>query len=210
MDAAAFLSYLLTQPDYRQQIVHVERIPRKDATPGKLEERLDPRLERCLEAQGISDLYSHQAQALNAVFSGKNVIVATPSASGKTLVYHLATLRSLLEDKNSRALYLFPTKALAQDQLRSLRQMVSLLSSSGPGNAVTSLPDSTGSSSTLRAPTRRDMAISAAAIATFDGDTPQPERAGIRTRARVVLTNPDMLHLGILPNHQSWSALFRN
>jgi len=124
MDAGAYLSHLLTLPDYRQQIVHIERIPHRDAVPGKLDEPLDPRLQACLEAQGISNLYSHQAQALNAVVRGKNVIMATPSASGKTLVYHLATLRSLLEDRNSRALYLFPTKALAQDQLRSLRQMI--------------------------------------------------------------------------------------
>ncbi len=230
MNASAFLSYLLTQPDYRQQIVHVERIPQRDATPGRLDEPIDPRLERCLDAQGISGLYSHQAQALNALFSGKNVIVATPSASGKTLVYHLATLRSVLEDRNSRALYLFPTKALAQDQLRSLRHLVSHLTPPDPQDAATSPPDFTPSSSaspdptesplspqdpteppfSSRAPTRRGVAIPTEAIVTFDGDTPQHERAGIRTRARIVLTNPDMLHLGILPNHQSWSALFRN
>jgi len=114
-------------------------------------------------------------------------MIATPSASGKTLCYHLATLDALLHDKNSRALYIFPTKALAQDQLRSLKQIARPLS--------------------LRA---RGEAISPRAVATFDGDTPQNERANIRKQARVVLTNPDMLHLGILPNHQSWSRLFHN
>ena len=240
MDAGAFLSHLLTLPDYRQQVVHIERIPHRDAVPGKLDEPLDRCLQACLEAQGISDLYSHQAQAVNAVVTGKNVIMATPSASGKTLVYHLATLRSLLEDRNSRALYLFPTKALAQDQLRSLRQMIAPLSPGGPADSrssssdstdpasslpdptrsTSSLPDSIGSPSSppdstrpapsLRASTRRGEAISPEVVATFDGDTPQHERAGIRTRARIVLTNPDMLHLGILPNHQSWSWLLRN
>ncbi len=230
MDAGAFLSHLLTLPDYRQQIVHIERIPHRDAVPGKLDEPLDPRLHACLEAQGISNLYSHQAQAVNAIVRGKNVIMATPSASGKTLVYHLATLRSLLEDRNSHALYLFPTKALAQDQLRSLRQMIAPLSSGAPAQARSSLtdstdpassfPDSTSSTSSSPDPTRptsssrasmrRGEAISPEVVATFDGDTPQYERAGIRTRAKIVLTNPDMLHLGILPNHQSWSGLLRN
>ena len=188
MDAAAFLHYLVTLPDYRQQIVHVERIPPQDATTGKLDQPLHDGLRTCLEALGISTLYSHQAKAVNAIFGGKNVIVATPSASGKTLCYHLATLDALLHDKNSRALYIFPTKALAQDQLRSLRQIVRPLSTrscQGEG-------------------------IKPQVVATFDGDTPPNERANIRKQARVVLTNPDMLHLGILPNHQSWARFFRN
>ncbi|TET55578.1 MAG: DEAD/DEAH box helicase, partial [Dehalococcoidia bacterium] len=190
MDAAAFLRYLAALPDYRQQIVHIERIPQQDATPGELESPLHPGLQTCLESLGISALYSHQAKAVNAIFGGKNVIIATPSASGKTLCYHLATLDALLRDRNSHALYIFPTKALAQDQLRSLKQIARPLSS--------------------RAPTGRGGVISQDAIAVFDGDTPQNERANIRRRARIVLTNPDMLHLGILPHHQSWARLFRN
>ncbi len=187
MDATAFLHHLLSLTDYNQQIVHIERIPHQGAVFGKLDNPLHPSLQTCLESVGISTLYSHQAKALNAVFAGKNVIIATPSASGKTLCYHLATLDALMHDKDSRALYIFPTKALAQDQLRSLRQIAHPLS--------------------LRT---RGEAISPAAVATFDGDTPQDRRANIRKQARVVLTNPDMLHLGILPNHQSWSRLFRN
>ena len=200
MDAAAFLDYLLNLTEYRQQVVHIERIPRQDATPGKLDAPLHPDLQARLESLGISTLYSHQATAVNAIFGGKNVIIATPSASGKTLCYHLATLDALIRDKNSRALYIFPTKALAQDQLRSLRQIAHPLSSRAP----TSIPLS------LRAPAGRGEAISPGAIATFDGDTPQHERASIRRRARTVLTNPDMLHLGILPNHQSWAGFLRN
>jgi len=180
MDAAAFLHYLFTSPDYRQQMVHTEHIPAQDAIFGELDTPLHPALETRLKSSGISALYCHQSEALNAILAGRNVIVATPSASGKTLCYHLATLEAMLNDKDSRALYIFPTKALAQDQLRSLRELAC------PGF------------------------LSASAAATFDGDTPQAERMGIKKQARVVLTNPDMLHLGILPNHQSWPRLFRH
>ena len=187
MDATAFLHHLLSLTDYSQQIVHIERIPHQGAIFEKLETPLHPSLQTCLESLGISALYSHQAKALNAILAGRNVIIATPSASGKTLCYHLATLDALVHDKDSRALYLFPTKALAQDQLRSLKQIAEPLSLRTGGEA-----------------------ISPAAMATFDGDTPQEQRANIRRRVRVVLTNPDMLHLGILPNHQSWSRFFRS
>src|SRR5512136_750429 len=168
MDATAFLHHLLSLTDYSQQIVHIERIPHQGAILDKLDNPLQASLQVCLESLGISALYSHQAKALNAIFAGKNVIIATPSASGKTLCYHLATLDALVQDKDSRALYIFPTKALAQDQLRSLRQIVSFLPSPTP--------------------IRRGAAISQAAVATFDGDTPQDERANIRKQARVALT----------------------
>jgi len=207
MDAAAFLHYLITSPNYKEQIIHTQRIPSRDAIFGKLNKPLKPVLQARLESLGISHLYSHQAEALNAIFAGRNVIVATPSASGKTLCYQLATLEAILSDdicehssqiernfkRNSTlfaegkscALYIFPIKALAQDQLRSLKEIACPLS--------------------LRA---EGVAISQEAVATFDGDTPQGERAKIRKHARIVLSNPDMLHLGILPNHQLWSRLF--
>jgi DEAD/DEAH box helicase domain-containing protein len=185
MDAAAFLHHLVSLPDYRQQVVHIERIPSQGAIFGKLDNPLHPSLRASLESLGIPALYSHQAKALNAIRAGRNVIIATPSASGKTLCYHLATLEALLHDKASHALYIFPTKALAQDQLRSLKQI-------------------------LGEPKDLPKVLSPGAVATFDGDTPQHERANIRKQARIVLTNPDMLHLGILPNHQSWSRLLRN
>jgi DEAD/DEAH box helicase domain-containing protein len=185
MDAAAFLHHLLSLTDYSQQIVHVELIPHQGAAFEALDYPLHPELQACLESLGISALYSHQAKALNAIFAGKNVIIATPSASGKSLCYQLATLDASLHDKYSRTLYLFPTKALAQDQLRSLKQIL------GEVKDLTHL-------------------LRRGAIATFDGDTPQDERATVRKQGRVVLTNPDMLHLGILPNHHTWSRFLAN
>ena len=176
----AFLHHLLTLSDYKQQIAHIQLIPPHEATFGELDKPLHPALQSCLESLGISSLYIHQAKAINAVRCGKNAMVATASASGKTLCYNLPVLEAILHDPSSRALYLFPTKALAQDQLRSLKELA--------------CPE----------------LVSPGCCATFDGDTPQSERGEIKRKAKVVLTNPDMLHLGILPNHKSWSRLFRS
>jgi len=176
----AFIHHITTLSDYKEQVVHIQHIPPRDAGFGELGKSLHSALQSRLESLGISSLYIHQARAIDAARSGKNVMIATASASGKTLCYNLAVLEAILDDRASRALYLFPTKALAQDQLRSLNQLA--------------CPD----------------IISFGDCATFDGDTPQSERAEIKRKARIVLTNPDMLHLGILPNHKSWSRLFRN
>ena len=180
MDANNFIEFLANLPDYRQQIVHTRYIPPQGALPGSLDRPLSPRLKALLDLRGMSSLYSHQVEAIDAVFCGKHVMVATPSASGKTLCYQVATLEAVLNDRDSCSIYLFPTKALAQDQLRSLRELA--------------CPE----------------ILSERDIATFDGDTPQSERSRIKKHARVVMTNPDMLHFGILPNHKSWSRLFRN
>ena len=124
MNAIAFLHHLKSLPNYRQQLVHTEHIPSQDTIPAKLDKlNIKPTLKTRLKSLGISSLYSHQVKALNAILAGENVIIATPSASGKTLCYHLATLEAILTDKNSCALYLFPTKALAQDQLSSLKEI---------------------------------------------------------------------------------------
>ncbi len=179
MDTATFISSLTTSPDYKQQIVHVEHIPLQEASFAKLNKPLRPALKSRLESLGMASLYSHQVGTLNAIFAGKNVILSTPTASGKTLCYHLATLDAILEDKDNKAIYLFPTKALTQDQLHSLREIAC------------------------------PAIVSEKEIVTFDGDTPQAQRSVIKKQARVLLTNPDMLHLGILPNHQSWSRLWQ-
>ena len=179
MDTNAFLDYLKNDPEYKSQIVHVQYIPPRNASPGWLDRPLQTALQQRLDALEMDTLYVHQAEAINTVRQGSNVMVATPSASGKTLCYNIPVLDKVLEEPYSRALYLFPTKALAQDQLRGLKELA--------GTAI-NLPW---------------------VCVTYDGDTPSEDRAGMRKRARIVLTNPDMLHLGIMPNHKSWDRFFR-
>jgi DEAD/DEAH box helicase domain-containing protein len=130
-------------------------------------------------AKGIRRLYTHQAIAAEAVHASKNVVVVTPTASGKTLCYNLPILNSILENPDTRALYLFPTKALAQDQLAELYDLNQ----------------------------RLDHRFG---VFTYDGDTPGDARRAIREKGHVVLTNPDMLHTGILPHHTRWTRLFEN
>ncbi|MFW6056443.1 MAG: DEAD/DEAH box helicase [Chloroflexota bacterium] len=179
MHPSAFLHQLVVDPEYRDELVHVERIPESEGQFGTLKHRLAPALEKRLSRLGIDSLYRHQAAAVDLALDGHHVVINSPSASGKSLCYQLPTLNALAGDSRATALYLFPTKALAQDQLASLRNMV--------GRGAGAL----------------------GAIDTFDGDTPQDMRAGIRKRTRVLLTNPDMLHLGILPNHGLWSRFLR-
>ena len=130
-------------------------------------------------AKGIRRPYSHQAAAAEAVHAGKNVVIVTPTASGKTLCYNLPILSAILENSDSRALYLFPTKALAQDQLAELHDLNQ----------------------------RLDNRFG---VFTYDGDTPSDARKAIREKAHIALTNPDMLHTGILPHHTRWTRLFEN
>ena len=179
MEIQAFLNHLRSGPGYANQIAHIEHLPPRRARYAALDEPLLPELQASLDANGLSRLYAHQAEAVNHSRQGKNVIIATSSASGKTLCYNIAVMQTLLTEPGSRAIYLFPTKALAQDQLRKLHELFS------PGL----LPPE--------------------ALATFDGDTPRSERADVRRQGRIILTNPDMLHVGILPNHQAWAGLLR-
>jgi len=178
MKVTSFVNHIKSLASYKNQIVHVEHLPPQGPSCQELNRPPHPALEAALKRAGLFPLYTHQAAAVNITNSGKNVMVVTPAASGKTLCYNLPVLEAILAEKGSRALYLFPTKALAQDQLRSLAELTSLLPS----------------------PVR---------FATFDGDTPPEERPQIKRSAQIVLTNPDMLHLGILPNHQSWSRFLR-
>ena len=180
MDTSAFLRHLTAQPTYGGQIAHIEPILPRDANYAELDKPLVKSLQDCLNEHGLLPLYTHQAEAVNNARQGRNVVVATSSASGKTLCYNIPVLEAILTERNTYALYLFPTKALAQDQLRGLQELV------------------------------YPHLCKIEELATFDGDTPQVERAEIRKRAKIVLTNPDMLHVGILPNHQSWSRLFRH
>jgi DEAD/DEAH box helicase domain-containing protein len=144
---------------------------------------IDTVLREVLRQRGILQLYSHQAQAIEHVLAQRNVVITTPTASGKTLCYNAPILNTILRDPPARALYLFPTKALAQDQLAELHTMAERLGSEAGAEV---------------------------GVFTYDGDTPQDARKAIRGRAHIVLTNPDMLHSGVLPHHPRWAKLFEN
>ncbi|HEV8253585.1 MAG TPA: DEAD/DEAH box helicase [Vicinamibacteria bacterium] len=160
----------------------VAALRRFAAQPGRFvdfPDELHPKLVEVLRDRGYERLYSHQREAYEAALAGQNTVVVTPTASGKTLCYNLPVLDLLLKEPDARALYLFPTKALSQDQLAELHGLVEALGA--------------------------DIGTF-----TYDGDTPQDARKAIRSRAHVVVTNPDMLHKGVLPHHTKWVKLFEN
>ncbi len=157
----------------------IRHIPARPPEYASIPDEVQAGLRHILEQRGIERLYIHQAESFRLAAGGDNVVVVTPTASGKTLCYNLPVLNRMLAEPEARALYLFPTKALAEDQLHELQSVI----------------DSMGSE--IRA-------------FTYDGDTPQDARKAIRQRANLVLTNPDMLHTGILPHHTRWAKLFEN
>jgi DEAD/DEAH box helicase domain-containing protein len=157
----------------------VRHFPARDAQWADFPDWVRADLAAAYAAKSIRRLYTHQAAAAEAVHAGKNVVIVTPTASGKTLCYNLPVLNSVLENSDTRALYLFPTKALAQDQLAELHDLNQRLD------------DRFG-------------------VFTYDGDTPADARKAIREKSHVILTNPDMLHTGILPHHTRWTRLFEN
>ncbi len=170
---------LQTHDPERQVVTAVHQIPAREASWEPMPEWIHPELRAAYREKGIAQLYSHQAEVLSRIRRGENVVVVTPTASGKTLCYNLPVLHAVLENPDTRALYLFPTKALAQDQLEELHDL---------GRR---LEDSFG-------------------VFTYDGDTPSDARQAIRRRGHIVITNPDMLHTGILPHHTRWTRLFEN
>jgi DEAD/DEAH box helicase domain-containing protein len=151
-------------------------VPRREPRTAPLPEALHPEVRAALARQGISELYAHQAQAWEAAERGEHLIVTTGTASGKTLAFNLPVLNALAAEPKNRALYLYPTKALAQDQARALGE----------------------------------LAVPRVRAAIYDGDTPPERRPQIRRWANLVLTNPDMLHLGILPRHDLWADVLHN
>jgi DEAD/DEAH box helicase domain-containing protein len=177
-------------------VTAVRRLPAVAAQLAPFPGALDPRLTRALVARGVEQLYTHQAEAIEHALAGRHTVVITPTASGKTLCYNAPVLDAILKDPSSRALYLFPTKALAQDQLAELQAMCETL---GGTDLVT------GSDRGL-SPESAD----GIGVFTYDGDTPQDARRAIRSRAHLVLSNPDMVHSGILPHHPRWAKLFEN
>src|SRR5712671_5718962 len=174
-------------------VTAVRQLPAVAAQYAPFPAALDARLTRALGTRGIDQLYTHQAAAIDHALGRRNVVVITPTASGKTLCYNAPVLNAILQDPSSRALYLFPTKALAQDQLAELQALCDVLG--------TGLPQGSGGDS---GPETRIGAF------TYDGDTPQDARRTIRSRAHLVLSNPDMVHSGILPHHPRWAKLFEN
>jgi DEAD/DEAH box helicase domain-containing protein len=180
MRAVEFLELLKHLPDYEDQIVHVEHLNPQMALYSALDRPLPSVLEAALRAEGIERLYTHQAEAVNAARAGQHVLVATGTSSGKTLCYNLPVLSHLLDDPLARALYLYPTKALAQDQMRALRQLT------------------------------RHPGLRQVNLGSYDGDTPQAARARVRQKSQIVLSNPDMLHMGILPNQMHWASFWRH
>ena len=165
------------------QVTAVRRLPAVAAQFAPFPEALDGRLTQALASRGVEQLYTHQAEAIGHALAGRHTVVITPTASGKTLCYNAPALHAILQDPSSRALYLFPTKALAQDQLAELQAMCETIDRA-TGEQI--------------------------GVFTYDGDTPQDARRTIRSRAHLVLSNPDMVHSGILPHHPRWAKLFEN
>jgi DEAD/DEAH box helicase domain-containing protein len=175
MDPVGLLERLRSASEDSDPLAHLERLAARvpePATGGELTPEITVRLKR----MGVASLWEHQAAGLEAVRAGRNVAVATGTASGKSMVYQLATMERLTADPRATALFLFPTKALANDQLRAIR----------------------------------GFAFPAIKAAVYDGDTPGPERAWARRNANLVITNPDMLHYGILPTHDRWAAFLKH
>jgi DEAD/DEAH box helicase domain-containing protein len=205
-----FLRHLRQDALSAPNIAHWQVFPAREADLRPLPPELSQPVLAALKKSGISALYSHQSEAWDAAQRGENVVLATGTASGKTLAYNLPVLSALTEDPLARALYLFPTKALAQDQLAVLRDQYAspersetkskgglVDKSSFDFDAKTASPVSMNSTQRLRTD------ISAAI---YDGDTPQAKRKAVREKAQIVLSNPDMLHTGILPHHTGWAA----
>jgi len=179
LNLAQLLDRLKGDGNFLRNVTRWEVLP---STPGQYAEfpqELDPRLIDVMRERGVDRLYSHQAEACALASSGQSFVVPTPTASGKTLCYNLPVLNTILHNRQARALYLFPTKALSQDQMHEVHGVVTAL-----GVEIKTF--------------------------TFDGDTPETARRAIRNSGHIVVTNPDMLHQGILPHHTLWVNLFEN
>ncbi|HEY7598813.1 MAG TPA: DEAD/DEAH box helicase, partial [Candidatus Limnocylindrales bacterium] len=202
----ALIAMLRRAPGYREQIVHVEQLPPRPARYADPAAPLPEALRAALAARGVARLYTHQAAALDAARSGAHLGVVTATASGKTLCYQLPTLEALLADASARALFLFPTKALAHDQLRSLDGLLAALNTtqrSGIEDRGSKIEDRAGNDAAARS-SIFDLPSSVTA-ATLDGDTPLADRDRVRAGAQIVLSNPDMLHRSLMPDHRRWS-----
>ncbi len=179
MNLLQLLDHLKDKKDFLQNVTTWKTIPPTKEQKVPFPPSIPEKVVKVLQDRGISSLYTHQATAFDKIIDGKNVVIVTPTASGKTLTYNLPILSKLIEQPEIRTLYLFPTKALAQDQVHELHQMIDTL-----GEKII--------------------------CHTFDGDTPPEVRRTIRSAGHIVVTNPDMLHQGMLPHHTLWIKLFEN
>ncbi|KAG9075170.1 hypothetical protein FS749_013180, partial [Ceratobasidium sp. UAMH 11750] len=167
---------------YRDQIVYERVFDQREARWGKLDHPLPGAIAPALEsARSVTGFYSHQAEAINAIWSGKNVIVSTSTASGKSIIYQVPILSALQKDKDVTAMFIYPTKALAQDQKAAIEQLL-----------------------------QQCLGLEHIKVATYDGDTPQDQRAVVRKTASIIFTNFDMLHASILPNEEYWRRFLKN
>ncbi|MGD0229716.1 MAG: DEAD/DEAH box helicase [Syntrophorhabdales bacterium] len=164
---------------FRENTTSITHIPASEGSFATYPRWVDPIMQKVLTKRGIHKLYSHQARAIELVHQGKDVVLVTPTASGKTLCYNIPVLQKIIEEPETRAIYLFPTKALANDQMTEVHHLIGEL--------------------------KADIKTF-----TYDGDTPDDARQAIRKQGHVVVTNPDMLHAGILPHHTKWQKLFSN
>jgi len=164
---------------FRENATSIIHIPESAGSFVPYPQWVDPAIRKVLVERGITRLYSHQAQAIDLAHEGKDVVLVTPTASGKTLCYNIPVLQKIIEEPETRAIYLFPTKALANDQMTEVHSLIGEL--------------------------KADIKTF-----TYDGDTPDDARQAIRKQGHVVVTNPDMLHAGILPHHTKWQKLFSN
>jgi len=176
MNIKKLLNRITGNINYRSQIVYIKKIRQKKAAFGGLKSKISPKLKKALASIGIKNLYIHQAESINNVISGKNIVISTSTASGKSLCYYIPILEELSRNPSSTFLLLFPTKALSQDQLKTLSKF-------------------------------KEHGFEFTA-GTYDGDTSPEMRRKLKNEGNIILTNPDMLHQGILPNHSKWNSFF--
>lgn len=174
LELTDYLDELKRDPKFVSNVVYWGKRPKQSARVTPVPAELHPALKHYLEEKGIRNLYLHQQECYRAVAAGRDTVITTPTASGKSLAYNLPVLDALLKDRDAKALYLFPTKALSQDQVKMLE----------------------------------DFSLSELKLYIYDGDTPSSIRQAARKNGRLIVTNPDMLHTGILPNHPKWVKIF--
>lgn len=179
MNLEQMLDYFKASERVTRNVTSWVELPAREAVFAEFPDFIDGRIKAAMERRGVRKLYSHQAGAISAINNGNSVVVVTPTASGKTMCYNVPVLNAILKDESSRALFLFPTKALSQDQTSELHELIT------------------------------EAGVDVKTF-TYDGDTPQSARKAIRQAGHIVVTNPDMLHSGILPHHTKWTKLFEN